>query len=102
MGKHKKKSFEISCPCCHALLVIDGELGAVISHEAHKQQQITDLGEAARELRERESHRDEQFEQSVRAERERGKLLERKFEEAFRKAKEEPLAPPPLRDIDLD
>jgi len=102
MAKNKKKSFEISCPCCHALLVIDGELGAVISHEAHKQQQITDLGEAARELRERESRRDEQFQRSVQTERDRAKLLERKFEEAFRKVKDEPAGPPPLRDIDLD
>ncbi len=98
----KKKSFEVSCPCCQARLVVDAELGAVISHEAHKQQHVTDLGEAARELRERESHRDEQFERSVRAERDRAKLLERKFQEAFRKVKDEPAGPPPPRDIDLD
>lgn len=98
----KKKRFEISCPCCHARLVVDGEMGAIISHEAQKQQHITDLGEAARELRERESQRDQQFERSVKAERDRAKLLERKFEEAFRKVKDEPEGPPPLRDIDLD
>jgi hypothetical protein len=98
----KKKTFEILCPCCQAKLTVDGELGAVLSHEVQKQQKVTDLGEAARELRERESHRDEQFERSVRAERDRSKLLEAKFDEAFRKVKDEPDSPRPVRDIDLD
>jgi hypothetical protein len=98
----KKKTFELSCPCCHARLVVDAGLGAVLSHEPARQQVVTDLSEAARALREKESHREEQFQRSVRAERERAKLLERKFEEAFKKAKEEPDKPLPPRDIDLD
>jgi hypothetical protein len=98
----KKKTFELSCPCCHARLVVDAELGAILSHEPARQQVVTDLGEAARALREKESHREEQFQRSVRAERERAKLLERKFEEAFKKAQEEPDKPLPPRDIDLD
>ena len=58
--------------------------------------------QAARNLRQKESRREEQFRKSVEAERDRGKLLERRFEEALEKAKEEPPGPPPPRDIDLD
>ncbi len=97
-----KRTFEITCPCCRARLHVDAELGAVVSHEAHKQTQVSDLSEAARALREKEGRRDEQFRKSVEAQRERSKLLERKFEEAFEKAKDEPPGPPPPRDIDLD
>lgn len=96
-----KKTFDITCPCCHASLTVDAELGEVLAHQAPKQQLVTDLAEAARALREKESHRDEQFENSVRKERDRSKLLSRKFEEAFKKAKDEPVGPPPPRDIDL-
>ncbi len=53
-------------------------------------------------MRQKESRREEQFRKSVEAERDRGNLLDRKFEEALEKAKEEPPAPPPPRDIDLD
>lgn len=99
----KPKTFEVTCPCCRARLRVDAELHAVVSHEAaHKHAHVTDLSEAARALKEKESRRDEQFQKSVEAQREHSKLLERKFEEAFEKAKEEPPGPPPLRDIDLD
>ncbi len=99
----KKKTFEIECPCCKSRLLVDSELKQVLSHEEPpKQHLLTDLAEAAKALREKESHRDEQFQKSVQAERDRAKLLERKFEEAFKKAKEEPAGPPGPRDIDLD
>ena len=28
-----KSELEVSCPCCHATLVIDTNLGRVVSHE---------------------------------------------------------------------
>lgn len=99
----KPRTFDVVCPCCHARLRVDADLRAVISHEnPPKHPKISDLAEAARALRDKESHRDEQFQKSVQAERKRVKLLERKFDEAFQKAKDEPLSPPPPRDIDLD
>jgi hypothetical protein len=99
----KQRAFEVVCPCCHARLRVDSGARGVISHEPPpKHLPVTDLAEAARALREKESHRDEQFQKTVQAERDRARLLERKFEEAFKKAKGEPPAPPPIRDIDLD
>lgn len=97
------KTFDVTCPCCRAHLRVDPEVRAVVSHEpAPKPRQVSDLAEAARSLQKKESRREEQFRKSVEAERERGKLLERKFEEALEKAKEAPPGPPPPRDIDLD
>ncbi len=75
----------------------------MVSHEPpQKPRQVSDLAQAAHNLRQEESRREEQFRKSVEAERDRGKLLERRFEEALEKAKEEPPGPPPPRDIDLD
>ena len=75
----------------------------MVSHEPpQKPRQVSDLAQAARNLQQKESRREEQFRKSVEAERDRGKLLERRFEEALEKAKEGPPGPPPPRDIDLD
>ena len=38
----------------------------------------------------------------MQAEKEKGKVLDRKFQEALKKAKDEPPTAPPTRDIDLD
>lgn len=96
-------NFEVTCPCCKATLTIDSEVRAVIAHEPPpKQALLTDLGEAARALREKEGRRETQFQKSVEAQRDRAKLLEKKFEQAFEKVKDQPIGPPPTRDIDLD
>ena len=98
------QTFDLVCPCCGARLTVDARLGDVVGHEppppkhAHLE---TDLSEAARQLKEQEGRRDEVFRKSVEAEKKRGQLLERKFEEAFKKVKDQPIEKP-QRDIDLD
>ena len=83
----KLKTFDVTCPCCGARLRVDPEVRAVVSHEPPpKPQQVSDLTQAARTLREKESRREEQFQKSFKAERDRSKLLDRKFEEALQKA----------------
>jgi hypothetical protein len=46
--------------------------------------------------------RQAQFAQSIQAEKDKGKVLERKFQEGLKKAKDEPPTGPTTRDIDLD
>ncbi len=100
--EHSKPTFEVTCPCCQARLRVDAEVRGVVSHEPPpKQAKVKDLAEATRALHEKESKRGEQFEKSFETERERGKLLQRKFDEAFEKAKDQPISRP-LRDFDLD
>lgn len=98
------EAFELLCPCCGARLTVDARLGAVVSHEpppAGRAHLETDLGQAARQLKEQESRRDDVFRKSVEAEKKRGQVLERKFEEAFKKIKDQPIEKP-QREIDLD
>ena len=63
---------------------------------------ISDLEEAARALREQDTRKESIFRQSVEAEKNKSSLLDKKFQEAFRKAKETPDTGPLIRDIDLD
>jgi hypothetical protein len=96
-----KSEIEVQCPCCRALLVIDTNLGRVISHKEQERGDKPELSEASRILAEEAKRREALFEQSVEAEKSRGDALARRFEEALRQAKEEPVTKP-LRDFDLD
>ena len=96
-----KSEIEVECPCCQATLVIDTNLGRVISHREPERADKPELNEASRILAEQAKRRDALFEQSVEAEKTRGDALARRFEEALRQAKEEPVTKP-MRDFDLD
>jgi len=96
-----KSELEVTCPCCRTSLVIDTNLGRVVSHREPERGDKPELDEAARILAAEAARRDALFEQSVEAEKGRGDALDRRFEEALRQAKQEPITRPP-RDFDLD
>lgn len=94
--------FEIPCPCCGAKLVIDANLKRMVRHEeALREGARPELSEAQRILAEEAERREAIFRQSVEAEKTRGDALSKRFEEALRQAREEPVRKP-QRDFDLD
>jgi ribulose kinase len=96
-------NFEVTCPCCNAVLKIDTETRAVIAHTAAvKPKMFNDMEAAAKSMREQDSRRESIFQQSVENQRNASDLLEKKFQEAVRKAKESPDTGKPIRDFDLD
>ena len=92
---------EVTCPCCRTSLVVDTNLGRVVSHREPERSDKPKLNEATRILAAEATRRDAMFEQSVEAEKGRGDALDRRFEEALRQAKQEPVTRP-VRDFDLD
>jgi hypothetical protein len=96
-----KSEIEVVCPCCHSTLVVDANLRRVLSHREPERADKPELDEAARILAAEAARREAMFEQSVEAEKGRDDALARRFEEALRKAKDEPVTKP-LRDFDLD
>jgi hypothetical protein len=101
MPKHEP-AFEITCPCCTAVLKVDASSKAVISHTAPvRPKTFADFDEAARALKDQDSRRESIFRQAVDAEKNKADLLDKKFQEAMKKAKEAPDTPH-IRDFDLD
>lgn len=96
-----KSELEVACPCCKASLVIDLNLQRVVSHKEPERGDKPELNEATRILAEAAARREALFEQSVQSEKTRGDALSKRFEEALRQAKEEPVTKP-MRDFDLD
>ena len=96
-----KSEIEVTCPCCNAVLVVDVNLRRVVSHQAPERGDKPELNEAARILAAESARREALFQQSVEAEKNRDDALARRFEEALKKAHEEPITKP-MRDFDLD
>ena len=92
---------ELTCPCCGAALVVDLNLKRIVSHKEPDRGNKPELSEAQRILAEEAARREAMFEQSVHAEKTRGDALSKRFEEALKQAKEEPVTRP-TRDFDLD
>ena len=103
MAKAKEKTFEVACPDCGAMLKIDAATGLVVSHTpAPRKRMFEDMEAAAKAMREHEERKESIFRQSVDAEKNKADLLEKKFAEALRKAREAPQDVKPLREFDLD
>src|SRR5215475_14071163 len=103
MAKSSSQPFEIGCPCCSAVLKVDPDTRAVISHVAAvNPKTFNDFEAAAKAMREQEGRKESIFRQAVDAEKNKASLLEKKFQEAVKKAKETPDDGRPIRDFDLD
>jgi len=98
-----KGMFDVLCPCCQAILKIDPETRAVIAHTMpEKPKPIEDLASEVAKLKGEGARREELFQKHFEAEKSHGQVLQKKFDELFKRAKEDPDTRPPKRDIDFD
>ena len=84
------------------MLKVDAVTGLVVTHTpAPRKRMFEDLETAAKAMHEQNERKESIFRQSVEAEKNKEDLLEKKFSEALRKAKDAP-EEKPLRVFDLD
>jgi len=100
MGKLRTE-YDVTCPCCQSTLVIDEGLRRVIRHTEPERADKPKLDDAHKILAEAKARRDALFDQSVASEKTRGDALSKRFEDALKQAKQEPVTKP-ARDFDLD
>ena len=96
-----KSELEVLCPCCQTTLVVDINLGRVVSHTEPERGHKPELSDAQRILADEAARRETIFQQSVDNEKTRGDALAKRFEEALKQARQEPVTKP-TRDFDLD
>jgi hypothetical protein len=103
MKATQSKPFDVTCPDCGAILKVDPETKAILSHtSAPRKRTFEDFEAAAKAMREQDVRKEDIFRQSVEAEKNKQQLFDKRFEEALRKAKETPGEGRPLREFDLD
>lgn len=97
------KLIKVDCPCCEAELHIDAATQAVIRHVVkEKPPTFADFEEAVTKMKGEAGRREDAFKKSLENHKSQGSVLNKKFDEMLRLAKENPDAPPPKRDIDFD
>lgn len=96
-----KAVFVVTCPCCEGKLTIDPELQAVVAHEAPPpRRSVANLGAAFGALDTKAAEREARFRDQMQAESQKSKVLDRKFQEGLKKAKDSP--DPPRRPFDFE
>lgn len=96
--------FDIDCPCCGAVITVDGSSGAVLDHIPPKPKdgKPEDLGQALSALKKEEAGRAAKFEEQFAANKKHEKDLADRFEGLLKKTKSEGPVKPGLRDLDWD
>jgi hypothetical protein len=103
MSQSSSKLIELECPCCQATLRIDPVTQAVISHvEKERPRPVEDLSAAVQKLKGESARREELFKKQMAEQRSHQQVLDRKFDELLKQAKDTPDVTPPQKDIDLD
>jgi hypothetical protein len=98
-----ENTFDVTCPDCGGILRIDPLLRTIVSHtSAPRKRTFDDFETAARVMREGEERKQSLFRQAVDAEKNKADLMERRFADALKKAKESPATERPLREFDLE
>ncbi len=94
----------LRCPDCNAHLVIDRATGEVISHRKAESPPAggKDFDALLGDLDRQKEDAEDIFSREVEALKDRDRLLEDKFEEAMKRAAEDPDEAPPPRPFDLD
>jgi hypothetical protein len=92
---------ELACPCCGATLIYDTNLSRIVGHKEPERGNKPELSDAQRIVAAEAARREAIFQESVKSEKGRGDALAKRFEEALRQARDEPVTRP-SRDFDLD
>jgi hypothetical protein len=88
------EALDVTCPCCEALLKVDPETGAVVWADK-KKAPAKDFDDLVNRVRSNKGVLDEKFARSVQHTRHASAILEKKFEEARRRAEADPTSKPP-------
>ena len=79
----QSNAFDVTCPCCNAVLKVDPGAQAVIAHTPHAAPKtFADFEDAARAMREQNNRKESVFRQAVENQKNSADLLEKKFQEA--------------------
>jgi hypothetical protein len=94
------KNFEITCPCCESLIVVDRISGEVLLHKVKERKASGSLETMVAGLDTQKSEMQARFDREMASQKDRARLLEEKFQEALQRA--EKSETPVVNPMDLD
>jgi len=90
------KNFEVTCPCCAALLVVDRISGEVLLHKVKETKVAGSLESMVSGLEAQKHEAARRFDKQIESQKDRARILEEKFREALERAEksdEKPVNP---------
>ena len=91
----------VDCPCCGTKLVVDAATGTILSEERPKADTGANFEKAMHEVKTGAARREDAFSKAFERTKNLDDLLQRKFDEAKRKAAEDP-SEKPKNPLDFD
>jgi len=91
---------KVVCPCCSTKLVVEAQSGEILSEERPKVDPEKSFESAMSQVKSGSQRREEAFAKAFDRTKRLDDLLDKKFEEARKKAKDDPEKP--LNPMDLD
>jgi hypothetical protein len=88
------EAFDITCPCCEAQLKVDPETSSVVWVDK-KKEPVRDFDDLVNRVQSQKSLLDEKFARSVQQTKHAREILDKKFEEAKKRAAADPTGRPP-------
>jgi hypothetical protein len=88
------EALDITCPCCEAQLKVDPETGSVVWVDK-KKAPLRDFDDLVNQVQSQKSQLDEKFARSVHQTKHAREILDKKFEEARKRAAADPTGRPP-------
>jgi len=89
------ETLKILCPCCETLLFVDPSSGAILREERKKHREHATLDAALDNVRAQKKEAEEKLRRAMDENRHRDEILEKKFEEARKRAAADPTGRPP-------
>ena len=89
------RTLKIICPSCDSLIVVDPATGAILRAERKEKREHQSLDDALAHVQSQKRDARDRLTRAMDEERNRDEILEKKFQEARRKAAENPDEPPP-------
>ena len=80
------KNFEIICPCCQAMIVVDRLNGEILLHKAKETKSGLSLESMVSNLETQKSEAAKRFDKQMESQKDRARILEERFKEALKKA----------------
>jgi uncharacterized Zn finger protein (UPF0148 family) len=94
------EALDVTCPCCEAQLKVDADTGAVVWMDK-KKGPAQDFDELVARVHSNKNTLDEKFARSMQQNKKQSEILQKKFEEAKKRAEADPNAKP-FNPFDLD
>jgi hypothetical protein len=88
------EALDVTCPCCEAQLKIDPETGSVVWADK-KKAPPKDFDDLVNRVRSQKGVLDEKFARSVQQTKHASEILDKKFQEAKKRAEADPTSKPP-------